>query len=375
MRAVTIIQRIVPHYRLEFFELLRRELAGREIALRLVYGQEKHHTLPRSVEVPHDWAHSIRNRYLTIGGRTLVWQPCAGFADGSDLVILGHESSLLVNPLILFRGTRAGLRTAFWGHGRNMQSNGGKRLSESIKSFLAKKVDWWFAYTESGAGEVSSRGFPRERITVVNNSRDTGDLVSALGTLTENDIREIRAETGISGENPCLFCGRMIPEKRLDFLVRSCLSLRERVPGFEMIFIGDGPERRIIESAAEKYKWIHYAGARFGRETAPYLAVSRLLLMPGLVGLGIVDSFAAGIPLVTTESPLHSPEIEYLENGVNGVITGPEQEEFVSVVAGLLDTPGHRERMAANCRISAERYSLGKMVENFAGGIENCLKG
>ena len=42
---------------------------------------------------------------------------------------------------------------------------------------------------------------------------------------------------------------------------------------------------------------------------APYLYVSKLLLMPGLVGLSVMDSFVGTCPLVTTDVAVHSPEI------------------------------------------------------------------
>ena len=45
---VTIIQRILPHYRIPFFEALHRELGHAGIELQLIYGQEYPGTVPRS---------------------------------------------------------------------------------------------------------------------------------------------------------------------------------------------------------------------------------------------------------------------------------------------------------------------------------------
>jgi hypothetical protein len=60
--------------------------------------------------------------------------------------------------------------------------------------------------------------------------------------------------------------------------------------------------------------------------------------MPGLVGLTVLDCAAAGIPIVTTAYPYHSPEIEYLRAGGNGLIVddsrsvGAYAEAVVSVL-------------------------------------------
>ena len=42
-------------------------------------------------------------------------------------------------------------------------------------------------------------------------------------------------------------------------------------------------------------------------------------LLPGAVGLGVLDSFAFDVPLVTVDLPYHGPEIDYVRDGENGV--------------------------------------------------------
>jgi glycosyltransferase involved in cell wall biosynthesis len=65
---------------------------------------------------------------------------------------------------------------------------------------------------------------------------------------------------------------------------------------------------------------LHALGPKFGAEKTLYVSLGKVWLMPGLVGLGVLDSFAYETPMVTTQLPYHSPEIDYLQDGVNGVI-------------------------------------------------------
>jgi L-malate glycosyltransferase len=114
----------------------------------------------------------------------------------------------------------------------------------------------------------------------------------------------------------------------------------------------------------------------WGAETATELERCQLLLVPGLVGLAVVDSFAHQCPTVTVDVPFHAPEFEYLEDGVNGVClpagTGPE--EYGAAVADLLGDKDRLERLRQGCRESAGRYTLAAMVDNVAEGLLEALR-
>jgi glycosyltransferase involved in cell wall biosynthesis len=152
--------------------------------------------------------------------------------------------------------------------------------------------------------------------------------------------------------------------------------IRQQVPDFEMIFIGGGEDMHLVQQAAAQYPWIHYVGPKFDREKVPYYAVSKVFLMPGLIGLGILDTFAMETPLITTDVPIHSPEIEYLENGVNGVmVSNPENPlTYAKAVVHLLQNEIERQKLVNGCRLARERYTLDNMVERFADGVTLALK-
>jgi glycosyltransferase involved in cell wall biosynthesis len=118
---------------------------------------------------------------------------------------------------------------------------------------------------------------------------------------------------------------------------------------------------------------VHAAGARFGRDKALLLRLAQLWLNPGLVGLGILDAFCAGLPLLTTDLPLHSPEIDYLEAGRNGLMVSPDGTAFAAAIDGLLDEPLRLTLLQAGAVASSQRYSIEAMADNFATGVRQCL--
>ena len=63
--------------------------------------------------------------------------------------------------------------------------------------------------------------------------------------------------------------------------------------------------------------WVHWVGPKFGREKTDLMAISDVFLLPGRVGLAILDAFA----VLTTRLDIHCPEIEYLEEDRNVLVT------------------------------------------------------
>lgn len=371
--SVAIIQRVLPHYRLPFFERLHERLRERNIDLRLIYGQEYPGTVPVTVKLEREWATRIQNKYLRLPGLNLVWQPCLRTMGKPDLVIVEQANSLLLNYWLL--ATRAvGIgKLAYWGHGQNFQAGGRGGLRETLKSALTTPVDRWFAYTQLSAAIVQARGYPSERITIVNNAIDTAEFRAALDSVGPDEITQVKRNLGISGDHVGVYCGGLYADKKLDFLLASCQAIRHHVEDFHLIVIGGGPEQEKIIRAAEENPWIHYVGARFGRDRAVYFKAARILMMPGSVGLAIIDAFAAGTPLFTTDIPMHGPEIAYLDQDVNGVMTAPDTEAYALAVADYFASSNFRQNLQQGCRDSARQYQLDGFVENFANGIEACL--
>lgn len=370
---VALLQRVLPHYRVGFVERLHARLATSGVELRLAYGKEHGDSRPRTVRLNAHWAVEVQNSYWGLGGAELVWQPCLDLAADSDLVIIEQSNRLLINYLLQLRRAWTRGRVAFWGHGKNMQSRAPDGWSERLKRRCMRSVDWWFAYTGLSRDFVKAAGFPETRITVVNNSIDATGLEKGLAACAHMTRSTARHALGCRTDEVALYCGALHADKRIEFLLDAACAIRRARPDFELLIVGDGPMRSLVEAAAQSHSWIHYRGMHTGEALAPYLYAAKLLLMPGLVGLVVVDSFVAGVPLVTTEFPYHSPEIAYLESGVNGVVARNDVQSYAQAVIRCMEDDALRSQLQEGCRRSARRFSLDSMVENFAGGIERCL--
>ena len=375
-RRVVVVQRYLAHYQLPFFERLRPLLRQSGVDLVLLYGRPRGGDASRGDAVTVSWGTRIRNRRVPLPGSAVYWQPCLGEAMQADLVFVEQASKLLVNYVLLALQMARVKRLAFWGHGRTPKATQPSRIGEAAKAFMSRRVHWWFAYNDLSAGYVRELGFAAERITAVQNAIDTRALAAAGATVTEDELAALRSKLGLAGTDVCLYVGAMYREKRLPFLVAACELVKKQVPDFEVLFIGSGPDRHVVEEAVARNKWMRYLGPLFDDEKVPYFCLAKLVLMPGRVGLGILDSFALEAPMVTTAVAYHAPEVDYLESGVNGVMVqdSGSPTAYAGHIAALLADPPALELLRAGCRRSARLYSVENMARNFADGVVAALE-
>jgi glycosyltransferase involved in cell wall biosynthesis len=216
---------------------------------------------------------------------------------------------------------------------------------------------WWFTYTAGAAERVVAAGFPAERVTVVQNSIDTSTYESAS------------ASPRVPGT--CVFLGSLHEHKRIRFLLEAGEAAHQRSKAFRLMVVGDGPMRHLVQETSARTSWLRYLGPLFGEDKARAVQNAELMLIPGLVGLAVIDSFAGATPIVTTGIPYHSPEFEYLSAGENAyVLPGTvDSTEYADAVIELLKDAQLLAALRDGCRASATRYSLKAMVDNFATGV------
>jgi glycosyltransferase involved in cell wall biosynthesis len=354
---VLVVQEALLQYRVPLFERLRDQLAAAGIELAVVHGEPDGAVAARNDAGSLDWATRVRNRRLGRPGRSLLWQPVLGLARDADLVVVEQASRMLANYPLLARRRGPGPAVALWGHGTSRQA-GRRAPSRTVKELLSRLPHWWFPYTQAGAEHVRGLGFPSGRITVLQNAVDTSWATHAAGARIPDR---------------CVFIGSLYPEKCLEFLIAAADDLVRRRPSFSLVVVGDGPQRRQLEAWAADRPHVRCAGALFGAEKAAELTAAQLVLNPGLVGLAVLDAFAARTPMVTTGVPLHSPEIEYLEHGRNGWVAPHRVDAFADQVDRLLARPDVLAAARAACGAAAGRYSLESMTTRFAAGIGAAL--
>lgn len=367
-----IVQPVMKEYRVPFFHGLDTTLQAAGIDLTVVYGRPwaKEALRGDNVTLPAPLGHEVANHYLF--EKLLVqpvWQPWRQ----ADLVVVEQANKPLLNYLLIALRAAGLQRMAYWGHGRFMQADP-RRLTERFKRALVTRADWWFAYNDGAAAYVAGQGYPRERITTVQNAVDTRQLQQWLAAVTPAQQQALRAALGWPDDALVgLFCGSLYADKRVRMLIEQGDRIHAALPRFRLLVIGGGPEEAALRALAAQRPWVHFTGPLFGAAQAAHLSIAHLWLNPGLVGLGALQAFCAGLPMLIQDLRISSPERSYVAHEHNALVLPDDADAYGDAVITLLRDDARRDRLRQGALASAQRYSIEAMVHNFSEGVIRCL--
>jgi glycosyltransferase involved in cell wall biosynthesis len=372
---VTAIVANVKQFRKSFYSQLHDKLLTSNIELTVIYSDPDPFEDRKgdSIILPSPLGKKVPRCYFA-RNRALIQFVSPFDVIRSDLIIMVQANGYLINYLLLLLSALGLKKVAFWGHGRNHQGNANS-LKEKIKRKLLNATDWWFAYTSETARYLKEQGVNGNKVSQIDNAVDTNHFRDQLLSISADELTAVRRKFGFTeNDRIALYCGSLYEQKRIPFLVEAAQRISQQIPAFKLLIVGGGPEAGYVARVCENSRVVFYAGRLFGREKACCFKLAAVFLNPGLVGLAILDSFAAGLPLITSSDGLHSPEIAYLESGKNGLMLQGETPEYARAVASLLSDPSRLETMSANAKETAERFTVENMVINVSTGIKRALQ-
>ncbi|HMM75441.1 MAG TPA: glycosyltransferase family 4 protein [Gammaproteobacteria bacterium] len=153
-------------------------------------------------------------------------------------------------------------------------------------------------------------------------------------------------------QNRIVFVGRLIPLKGVDVLLKAFAEAKARHPALILEIIGDGPERRSLETMASTLGIQHaveFSGALPQAALPPRYSAASIAVVPSLTeGFGLVALEAMGCGCAVIASDLPALESIVLD------------EE-----TGLLFPPGDTSALKANlCRLFEEPPLCHRLAEN-----------
>jgi colanic acid/amylovoran biosynthesis glycosyltransferase len=187
--------------------------------------------------------------------------------------------------------------------------------------------------------------------------------VAYLGVDTTK-LTFIPRTTGQGGIREIISVGRLAPAKGTLILLHACKELLHRGVRIRLRLVGDGPDRKRLESAAQTLgisEHVIFEGAR---------SHERVLELYRNADIFALASFAEGIPVVLMEAmalgiPCVSTRItgipELIEDGISGLLVpAADQEALAEALGRLVEDPDLCARigLAARAKVVKDYNSL-----------------
>jgi glycosyltransferase involved in cell wall biosynthesis len=170
-----------------------------------------------------------------------------------------------------------------------------------------------------------------------------------------------------------LACGRLVPHKGFDVLVRAAVGHR-----FEVWIIGEGPERarleRLIHSLGVAHR-VRLLGSAPKAKLASLMCTADVFVLPSVTnaetfGIAQLEAMAAGRPIINTWLDTAVPRVA--RHGIEAITVPPGNHvRLAEAIETLLRDPERRWRMGHAARLRATtQYS----VDAFGKGIETVYR-
>lgn len=318
----------------------------------------------------------IRNREFRIAGKPLIWQPIVWrFIRDYDEAVLGEEVKFLSSIAIIIVGRLIGRPVILWGFGyrRKDRTPGADSrirqilffIGQHISKILLRLVSGYLVYMPSGAEALERSGMPKDKIAIVFNTIDVKKEYLLRAQALERSEVGIRRDFSIESNVPVLlYFGRFLPAKRVDLLIDYARYRANAGRPVGVIIFGSGVESQRLQEQALGIDQLTFWSPD-DLKLAEALRIASGIVIPGFVGLAITHGYAHGVPMITRENQAHSPEIEYLVHGDNGLILPEEKQMFFTYLDAFLDDIQLQLRLRAGAAATARTLSIDRTAKIF----------
>jgi glycosyltransferase involved in cell wall biosynthesis len=219
--------------------------------------------------------------------------------------------------------------------------------------------------------------YPRANRVVVLNERareffdkspDITTMVMPNPVVIEDDKEPGNLNNEAISDHLIVAMGRLSQEKRFDLLIRAYSKVATEHKDWNLIILGEGPEREALETLREELGLADRIMLP-GTVKHPHVLLKRsdmFVSSSELEGfpMALCEAMACGLPVITTE--YHSAAHDIVKDGHNGIIVPAGDEQVLAeTMIQLIEDPGERTRLADNSPEVGIRFSVDAVMERW----------
>lgn len=212
-------------------------------------------------------------------------------------------------------------------------------------------------------------GVPDDKITPIQMTVDVKGIQHYLSSHPTAGDR-FRGRFGVAPDVPlALFIGRLESSKGITDLLNAWPHVTSRVPGIQLLFVGEGGERDKLSAAAAKDPSIHAVGRLSGNDVWSAYAAADLVVAPSRFepwGLVVNEAMAAGTPIIVTDA--FGCVGELARDGETALVVPPyAPDRIADAIIGLALQPEKRFRQATAASRHISHWTIENEAERVVG--------
>jgi len=218
---------------------------------------------------------------------------------------------------------------------------------------IGKNIDA-FGYLGNYTRDEISRAVPERKLTKIAPGIDTSHF-------RPSDSAALREKFGLGSRPTIVSVGRLVHRKGQDRLIDALPLIQKRFPDVALLFIGEGPHRKVLDALVKKYSLhddVFFIGRINYRDLPAFISMGDIFAMPSrnrlfgmeVEGLGIVylEASSCGLPVIAGNSG-GAPDA-VIEGETGFVVNGRDVGEIAEKAITLLSDAALRERMGVRGR-------------------------
>lgn len=374
---ILILQKIIPHYRKEFFG----KFIDRFPDSKIIYGQQgKNEPLKNCDELDESYFAQRKNFYFDSNGKIFLTGLYKDiFRMKPEIIIAGYSMGNLNVYVLFFLKFFLSYKLILWSFGYDPFSGFDpvKSFKDKARLFFYKRADAVIFYWKEGINMISRYSKNKQHYFIAPNTIDTEKQNELKSKFDNKGKDKIKTELGIKEKFHFIYVGRLLEIKQADLLLKAFKLIENENKNCRLTIIGAGPELDNLQKLADELKLekVKFTGEIIDAEiTGMWIYVSDAFVMPGRLGLSVIHSFSFGIPVISMkkEKHFHSEGIGYIENGVNGfLVSDGSVDELADKMNLIISNPELSSRLKKNAlRTAGDDGSIDKMLNGFENAID-----
>lgn len=275
--------------------------------------------------------------------------------DGYNTIIV--DPNLRMLDYYGFYNKKYWKRLIGWGHLTGRTS--ANKIAEWVRYHFFNKFPALVFYDYQTRDSYIEHGFSAEKLFVANNTQYV-----APETVHPNEERYY-----------FLYVGRIQVRKGIDLALRAFAKIKKQYNDTQLEFVvvggGDAEPLKKIAVVEGISDLVRFAGPVHDQtKLGEYFSHAIAYVSPGHVGLGVLHSFACGVPVITCTGRLHSVEVNNCKPD-NSMLVPYTVEDIASAMGKLYSDKDFQIKMSENAyKHYWENCTIDKMVD----GIDNAIK-